>query len=525
MKKILLLLWSVTAFVLLSVATGSLYAENHVEQAQKMLLELGYNVGKVDGVFGPKTEFAIKELYTDHGQKYDGQLNDNVFFEITSKYSAILKARNKGKTISSYVQFDTGADAEELTFLGASDVDNDGIDDVIISGQVSDQNYDRGYSLQPVILLSNWGKFTSIPLPKSTQTTGVWAGSFVKVNETKYFYYGHNGERHVDPNSPTHTTHDPRNSMMIGFSYDGLPYIVDEAVAPTGSASVESFVDGESVFVVENNYDQFSLRPKKKNSSVLYRISDQGKLLIVAHSFGKPSVMAMRSLYEKEKPMNHIMPAFLNDNKFVDFIVATEKERIGEKFDKLVEGDPRSYVVLDPFAESTYAKGQKVYLDPADFQELHSGFNGNYFKSEVSGYSYVTMASSKNNLTWDRNKRKFVDFCLTVYKFHNSKLVSAFPIQTDLKNATMLKTYRIRTDKGEAVFFGRYRSSPFYIMEKDGVPERVYFGGINLSRGKGAGIIMPIIDRLNNCLRFISVPENPKSKNHTARISKCKFKI
>ena len=30
------------AFAPLSVATGSLYAENHVEHAQKMLLALGY---------------------------------------------------------------------------------------------------------------------------------------------------------------------------------------------------------------------------------------------------------------------------------------------------------------------------------------------------------------------------------------------------------------------------------------------------------------------------------------------------
>ena len=50
---------------------------NIVEQAQRLLIQLGYNVGVVDGLYGGKTERALTDFYNTQGAKYDGKLDQN----------------------------------------------------------------------------------------------------------------------------------------------------------------------------------------------------------------------------------------------------------------------------------------------------------------------------------------------------------------------------------------------------------------------------------------------------------------
>ena len=43
-----------------------------VLELQSKLVKLGYNLGKVDGIYGPKTEGAVRNFQKDHGLKVDG---------------------------------------------------------------------------------------------------------------------------------------------------------------------------------------------------------------------------------------------------------------------------------------------------------------------------------------------------------------------------------------------------------------------------------------------------------------------
>ena len=54
-----------------SVRKGS-KAKDRVKLIQRELKMLGYNVGPVDGIFGPKTDAAVKAFQTDQALKVDG---------------------------------------------------------------------------------------------------------------------------------------------------------------------------------------------------------------------------------------------------------------------------------------------------------------------------------------------------------------------------------------------------------------------------------------------------------------------
>ncbi|HHW02085.1 MAG TPA: peptidoglycan-binding protein [Thermoanaerobacterales bacterium] len=43
-----------------------------VRELQSKLQSLGYNVGPIDGIFGPLTEKAVKQFQKDNGLKVDG---------------------------------------------------------------------------------------------------------------------------------------------------------------------------------------------------------------------------------------------------------------------------------------------------------------------------------------------------------------------------------------------------------------------------------------------------------------------
>ena len=65
----------VCAFSFCSFATLTL--ANDVWVAQRLLTQLGYSPGPADGLYGRKTEAALRALYTDQGGVFDGELDQS----------------------------------------------------------------------------------------------------------------------------------------------------------------------------------------------------------------------------------------------------------------------------------------------------------------------------------------------------------------------------------------------------------------------------------------------------------------
>ena len=56
---------------------------NSVAQSQRMLNQLGYNAGPVDGAYGGKTRGALEKFYADNDSSYDGKLDANEVADLT----------------------------------------------------------------------------------------------------------------------------------------------------------------------------------------------------------------------------------------------------------------------------------------------------------------------------------------------------------------------------------------------------------------------------------------------------------
>ena len=66
------------ATTVLTVAVGTMsFASQDVMASQKMLNQLGYSAGTVDGIAGNNTNTAMKEFYADAGKVFDGKIDGN----------------------------------------------------------------------------------------------------------------------------------------------------------------------------------------------------------------------------------------------------------------------------------------------------------------------------------------------------------------------------------------------------------------------------------------------------------------
>ena len=75
-KKILVIL----PFI---VMLASPVLANSVAKSQRMLNQLGYNAGPVDGAYGGKTKRALEAFYAKSGGSYDGKLDMNEVADLT----------------------------------------------------------------------------------------------------------------------------------------------------------------------------------------------------------------------------------------------------------------------------------------------------------------------------------------------------------------------------------------------------------------------------------------------------------
>jgi hypothetical protein len=82
--------------IMLTFGFGSPVLSDTVSSAQRILNELGYNAGTVDGSYGNRTKRALESFYVDNNSLYDGKLDDN---EIADLKLAAEKAHDASKLI------------------------------------------------------------------------------------------------------------------------------------------------------------------------------------------------------------------------------------------------------------------------------------------------------------------------------------------------------------------------------------------------------------------------------------------
>ena len=66
---------------------------NSVAQSQRMLNQLGYNAGPIDGAYGGKTRGALEKFYADNGLSYDGKLDANEVADLKDALDAAGMSR------------------------------------------------------------------------------------------------------------------------------------------------------------------------------------------------------------------------------------------------------------------------------------------------------------------------------------------------------------------------------------------------------------------------------------------------
>ena len=77
--------------------TGCQTTAGAIDQSQRMLNQLGYNAGAVDGAYGKKTRGALEAFYADNGGAFDGKLDAN---EVADLQSAMSKAGIRTSALS-----------------------------------------------------------------------------------------------------------------------------------------------------------------------------------------------------------------------------------------------------------------------------------------------------------------------------------------------------------------------------------------------------------------------------------------
>jgi peptidoglycan hydrolase-like protein with peptidoglycan-binding domain len=53
----------------------TVYSYNMVRKAQRVLIDLGYNSGPIDGIWGPKTKSAVRQFQSDNELPATGMLD------------------------------------------------------------------------------------------------------------------------------------------------------------------------------------------------------------------------------------------------------------------------------------------------------------------------------------------------------------------------------------------------------------------------------------------------------------------
>ena len=222
---------------------------NSVAQSQRMLNQLGYNAGPVDGAYGGKTRGALEKFYADNSSSYDGKLDANEVADLTAAmsragidsyqvakvnefngkhYGAEFRVNGKYvlplKSMTSEGFGATGPDRHEwrtrlnsfmTNFYAVGDFTGDGIQDFVVTAFRHDEVSDSGLSNSVVVAEDNVSERRSFKVFSGDNRTG-WAND----------YYRSGGEditdRFIeDPKMAGIADHQLSNQMPIVADFNG----------------------------------------------------------------------------------------------------------------------------------------------------------------------------------------------------------------------------------------------------------------------------------------------------------------
>jgi len=185
----------------------------------------------------------------------------------SEKYSTLLSKTNIAIK-NNYFDLIFEEKVRELYFVDSFDIDNDGIEDVVISGSIDayaqigvdccDVTAAQVKSLRgitPKIYLSNFGNPLLVSFPPSAVTHRTWAGKFFKLNGILYYVHGRNGELGLPDQNLGETSQVYRLSIInkeLSFA------LVAEMPDLQTTTSIDVKVNGNIVEILQNNYNIFS---------------------------------------------------------------------------------------------------------------------------------------------------------------------------------------------------------------------------------------------------------------------------
>ena len=179
---------------------------DQIQNVQRLLNELGYNVGVPDGIVGRKTTKAITEFYDDNDQTFDGFIDDNEVADLTTLRSGLFgncksrpdQSSNKIEPadLSPYLpEFDkvttaipayvrgtygkVGGGEVDAWIVAASDINRDGISDIYVEYTET--------AVPPAIYLgTQTGEFTILQTPIETTRRSINMGYFADLTNDGY---------------------------------------------------------------------------------------------------------------------------------------------------------------------------------------------------------------------------------------------------------------------------------------------------------------------------------------------------
>ena len=200
---------------LLFISTPS-FATEQIKRTQFLLNQLGYNVGSIDGIYGSKTNNALKKFYKNKNEKFDGTLDSNEINDLEDSYERLLPPPSITSTdnrlantclaienetiydLLSYSNIKNHYNEFWTDYFTINDLYNDGILDlvghVINGGKKQDPNtkYLHWSANKNLNTSGRWGREITTPYATNTTNGKILSGDINNdsIDDIVYIDYG-----------------------------------------------------------------------------------------------------------------------------------------------------------------------------------------------------------------------------------------------------------------------------------------------------------------------------------------------